>query len=160
MDRFDKKFSKFLPADFKTRLVSDSDFASLISDIVYLTADKALQKSDLKVLPICAHRYADNMPMVSVTLATLSTSIALPKYPEWTLGFEAGDKPRLLDMPILSIQERTKLARLLPQKNPTGRQLHRTLGYQIDKSQDATDKQFQQYAQFHRYYPLFGRVEF
>jgi len=79
---------------------------------------------------------------------------------KWSLAKVEGESPTLLDLPMLSVQERIKLDAYLPQTKPTGKSLQRALGYLIDKSEVKSIEGLCHYAELQRYYPLFGRLEF
>lgn len=163
VDRFEQKFDRYITSDFSSRLMDQESFACLTVDMIRSTIGKFRAPKDQTLRMISAHRYADGAPMVSCAFALIasnSVGAVEREMDNWGLAKGAASSPRLLSLPLLSIQERIKLDSLLPQKSPTGKSLSRSLGYKIDDSDEMSVQGLCHYAEFQRYFPLFGRLEF
>ena len=73
-------------------------------------------------------------------------------------GDQLGE-PTEINISILSIKERMKLDPHLPIRKNVGRRQHNVLGYQIDSSDNLTEKQLSFYNLFHKHYPFFSKVQ-
>lgn len=161
-ERFRRRFEKVLPPDFEQFLEKRHLMAELIVNMVRNCVEALTLSDDLSVFPLFSARYSDNMPMVSVTMlvggtdekAILENSLA-----DWPFIQMKWSAPILVDLPILSIQERLRLERFLPTKARPARHLSRALGYLVDSDDARNQSSLDQYADFQRYYPLFARVD-
>ena len=66
--------------------------------------------------------------------------------------------PTEIKLPNLSTKERLHLQRHLPCDDSGGKVLRRSLGYLIDDDEESTERQLQQYGDFHRYFPYFMKA--
>ena len=163
VEKFSSKFSKYLTAGFEKFLYTPNDYASLIFQIVKSSVASVRMSEGLMPALVAVHRYADGIPMVSCTFLIADCN-TLPSIKEeiaaWPLAQFDDAHPQLLELPMLSVQERLRLDCLLPQNNPTGKSLFRRLGYSIDRDEKKSIEMLCNYAELQRYYPLFGRLEF
>lgn len=162
IELFERKYSTHLPAKFDTYLDTESSFSALLLKMLTLATESVILSETLTPLLLCAHRYADGIPMMSITFGIVEKErltpirVALEKVGQST---STNEEPKIFDIPILSPQERAKIDKILPQKCPTGKSLVKVLGYSVEKNEQTTTERLKNYAQYHRYFPLFARVD-
>ncbi len=159
---FQEEFQEVLPRPSEEPPNRFADFAKLLQDMIQIAAQKALSSVTLlKFVPISSFCYADGAGMFTLSgivclrsqQATIRTA-----FRTWHLANLNWNKPRVIDVPTLSTQERLHLQRRLPRGANAGRILRNSLGYLIDSSVGRTEAKLQQYADFHRYFPYFMKA--
>jgi len=163
LDTFSRKYNRYLSGDYEKDLSDSKAYASRIVKMIRLAVGKAQLANGERAQLICAHRYADGLPMMSCAFSIANEADSKAIFGEmtgWGLSRAGLEEPQLLDLPLLSIQERLRLDAFLPQKSPTGKSLYRALGYKIEEDDELTIEKLRHYAEFQRYFPLFGKLEF
>jgi len=165
LQEFNDEFKGYTPPGIgRDEFDQPMHFVTLILKMIQLTAQNAL--------PVRAHgsifhilnaaTYSDGTQMLSVT------GIVYPYeqrnkiedcFRSWHFFSQTWDTMHKIDVPVLSMKERLKLEKLLPVKNNTGKALLRTLGYNIDKTENSSLERLKQYAAFYKYYPYFVKID-
>ncbi len=159
-DNFRATFDAVLPEGDEAP-VTVEHFSNFVQRMVRIAAERALPATaGWRFQPLCSFRYADGVPMVTVTGLVCSDDevpAVKTKFDGWEFANLNWSPPTWIDLPELSTKERLALAPHLPQVH-SGAALVKTLGYLIDRDQQKSEGKMEQYAMFHRYFPHFVRA--
>jgi len=139
-----------------------ANFPSLVQSIICLAAKKTLPYLSGQTYQVLnSSKYADGVLMLSVTgikCPTSNTSEIKAIYKKWPFSDFDWSDPDHIDVPDLSVKERLSLEKHLPCKAGTGKQLQKSLGYNIDNSLSASHRKLIQYEKFYSYFPMFAKM--
>ena len=160
-EKFDSRYSAFLPTGWNEMLSNDYKFSNLITRMLNRLCEEAALSNSLEARILSAHRYADGQAMMTASIGVIEPEAfnRLGSYPDLSISEDGSIATSLLDLPLLSVKERMKLDPHLPQTTPTGTRLANVLGYLIDANRDQSIEALKQYCKYYRYYPLFGRID-
>lgn len=107
--------------------------------------------------------YRDSAPILTVTGIKVNDDEIKKVHRllrKWKFYCPDWDKqPVEINVPDLSLQERMRLAPLLPLRGKSiGQRLSRELGYSIAKTDILSVASLENYADFSRYFPVFARL--
>ncbi len=157
-DEFDRRFSEYLVKGWEDHLENDSSMSALIARMLENVCGKVALSDNLSARLVSAHRYADGQSMMTASIVIMRDA-GLAKLVAFKPMQQEKIAACLLDMPLLSVKERLKLAESLPQSKPSGKLLSKRLGYLIDRDSVKSERSMEQYSRYHRHYPLFGRID-
>lgn len=156
--KFQKKFETLLPADSKNKFLHD--FAKLVLEMLIISAHRILPESSGKTFfPVSSIKYSDSERGQVLTLTGVVTSPDdnIINYRSNIEGWEFASKDwsdiRLIDLPFLSVKERLVLNPELPKSSVDW--FKKCLQYSLGETEDESNKKFEQYAQYYRFYPQF-----
>ena len=159
--KFKNVFGKYLPQDLEDSDFKNSAFPKLLQSVIQLAAQEALPAASGNIFQVINTAwYSDGTAMLSVTGIVCSLAEANRYrmcFEGWTFSNLDWQKPKKIQLPVLSNKERLLLEKHLPVRKNTGKSLARTLGYLIDRS-ECNIESLQQYAAFYRYYPNYAKV--
>jgi hypothetical protein len=161
-ERFRHQFGLVMPDPGADPPRDVLNFAALLQEMVQVASQKALP-SALPVMfqPLASFQYADAAPMFTLTGIVCRRDEAprtIAAFRDLQFANFTWEKPRRIDVALLSTKERLHLQRLLPCEHTPGKALREALGYLIDENKAETERKLRQYADFHRYYPYFLRA--
>ena len=164
VEKLHRSFNDYLPFDFSASDLSPRKIVRLILSMFQLAAQRALPsraENAFQLIHSCI--YADGPhPMLSMTgmVCKVSDGEKIAKhFGSWRHAATNWQEiPQRVDVPDLSVKERLFLEKHLPSPAGTGKALRRVLGYDIDNSQEASERKLLQYQEFYRFYPLFTKV--
>jgi len=160
-EEFREKFGALMPDRSADPPRAPGGFAYLVQQIVQIASQNALPSAmPLMFLPVSSFYYSDGTAMFTLTgvVCFRTEEIEVRRVFEgWEFANLDWQKPKRIDVPMLSIKERLHLQHRLPRKN-AGRVLRRALGYLIDKDVRSTEFRLSQYAAFHRQFPYFMKA--
>ena len=162
IEEFQKEFRTILPDPAAVPPQVSAELAHLMQRMLQISAQQVLSAATTTLVfqPVSSFYYSDGTGMFTLT------GIVSKRSNQWRIkrafrGWEFANldwqKPRQIDIPILSTKERLLLQPLLPCINAGGATLREKLGYLIDDDIRKTDEALEQYADFHRYSPYFIR---
>ena len=160
---FQKEYNQILPASIQqTDIERFQPFIKLLQEMLKIAAQQALPPSGESVFQLLdSSYYNDQTQMLSVT-GIVCNKNEVSEIQQWfkNLAFInlTWAEPRGIDVPILSIKERSHLEKYLPTTKKTGLFLSRALGYKIDDTNDKHIDKLRQYEEYYQYYPYFARV--
>jgi hypothetical protein len=161
-DSFRRKFGAVMPDSAAAPPLLFRDFVCLLQDMAQVAAQKALPSAlPLMFQPVSSFCYSDGTGMFTLTGVVCrrdAESATRKAFEDLHFRNLAWAKPKVIDVPVLSTQERLHLQKLLPCRSKAGRTLHEALGYLVDEDKARTEAKLQQYADFHRYCPYFMRA--
>lgn len=156
-EKFIKDFDQLLPGDHESYFENQDTFLVLLQKIVQ-SATTPPTGSNYQFQILNASSYKDTARMLTITgikcptAEWKSTKKRFSKWPFFTSNWS--HYPEGIDLPDLSLQERMRLACLLPTQSPSpGKRLKRRLGYSV-----GSEESLNSYAAFCRYFPVFGRL--
>lgn len=161
-ERFENEFGCFMPGDESDDDYIPGEFPKLLQRMLQIAAQKALSAESGAVFqPLHSAYYNDGTLMLSLAgivwdpgeLNSITKHLV-----KWKFRNLDWQPPFHIDVPVLSTKERLLLERHLPLKDNTGKVLARALGYSIGDTGPDNLRRLQQYADFHRYYPYFGKL--
>lgn len=158
---FIQKFGAILP-DQTTKIPrKDKDFASLLQKMLQIAAQKALSSAlEMRFQPISSFYYRDTVGMFTLTGIVCKRGDNGRKikdaYKDWDFANLYWGSPKEISLPVLSTKERLFLQDCLPCTSQ--KVLNRKLGYSVGNNLKDHKKLLKQYAVFHRYFPLFMKV--
>ena len=154
-------FARVLPAGTSRLPTRPLDFASLISRMLRIAAQRGLVGySDRVFQPISSFFYNDSTPMMTLTgVVCPSDCLGLVRnaYENWEFRNLDWNPPTHISVPVLSTKERLALQTVLPCDDSAGILMQMALGYKLGGGgrHDDTQQQLRQYARFHKYYPYY-----
>lgn len=158
---FREKFGALMPDQTADPPRAASGFAYLLQQIVQIASQSALPSAmPLMYLPVSSFYYSDGTGMFTLTGVVCFRSeekIVRDAFARWEFANLSWEKPRKIDVPMLSTKERLHLQHRLPRRN-AGRALRRALGYLIDRDVRSSEFKLAQYAAFHRHFPYFMKA--
>ena len=161
-ERFRRQFGALMPDSAADPPLRFRDFVCLLQDMAQVAAQKALPSAvPLMFQPVSSFYYSDGTGMFTLTgVVCQRDAEAATKEAFQDLHFRnlTWAKPKIINVPVLSTQERLHLQKLLPCRSGAGRTLREALGYLIDEDRESTEAKLKQYADFHLYYPYFMRA--
>ena len=157
-DEFRKKFGGVMPnpsADPPRQLI---DYADLLQNMLRVAALQALPPAATNMIfvPVSSFCYSDGTGMFTLTGVVCQSTKkdeVERAFADWEFVNLTWERPKLIDVPVLSTKERLHLQHLLPSNVATGRALREIMGYLIDDDIPKTEAALDQYAAFHRYSP-------
>lgn len=157
-EEFRNRFERIMPNPSANPPSEPEKYAHLLQKMLRVAAEQALPASGTNLLfvPVSSFYYTDGTGMLTLTgvVCNRSTESEVEgAFADWEFANLTWDKPKLINIPTLSTKERLHLQHLLPSSAATGRELRKTLGYQIDDGICETEAALTQYAAFHRYSP-------
>jgi hypothetical protein len=161
---FRAKFGAVIPADAPQAIPHRLEaLADLVQKMLRVAVEKALPSAMSMVFqPVCSFCYTDGTGMLTLTGIVCDQDKQdeiRAVFRPWRFANLNWEKPRLIDVPVLSTKERLHLEKHLPQNGEdAGKILRIALGYRIDDSVEKTEFTLYQYAQYHRYAPYFVKV--
>ena len=137
-------------------------FAYFLQGMLRVAAVQALPPTatTLRFIPVSSFCYTDGTGMFTLTGIVCEEGRRTEVervFTDWAFVNLAWDRPKLIDVPLLSTKERLHLQHLLPCNSIKGEALRKSLGYLIDDDLEKTEEALEQYAAFHRYSPYFVR---
>ena len=160
-DEFRRKFGALMPDRSANPPRVPEGLAELVQQMLQIASQKALPSaSPLMFLPISSFFYSDGTGIFTLTgVVCLRTEEANLRqiFRPWEFVNLDWNKPRRIDVPMLSTKERLHLQHRLPSKNAGGALRH-ALGYLIDEDAESTELKLAQYAEFHRHFPYFMKA--
>lgn len=161
-DDFRKKFADVMPNPAAAPPAFLEEFSCFLQEMLQVATQQALPGAvRLMFQPISSFYYTDGTGMFTLTGVVCSrTEVDKIKkaFQDWELANLDWAKPRKIDVPVLSTKERLHLQKRLPCKRNSGKTLHKTLGYLINRDIAKTEDQLKNYADFHRYSPYFMKA--
>jgi hypothetical protein len=160
--KFKEDFDQILPANWESYFENEDTYLVMLQKMierVTLPPPGAGYGFHL----INSSVYRDGARMLTVTgIKCLDSEWAATKklFSGWPFFTRSWDhRPNRINVPDLSLQERMRLASVLPTTSKTpGKRLHRRLGYSIANSEKACADDLENYAAFARYFPIFARL--
>ena len=130
--------------------------------MLQVAAQKALPAAlPLMFQPVSSFYYSDGTGMFTLTgVVCRRDAVAKIKEAFTDQHFRNlnWSRPKLINIPFLSTQERLYLQKLLPCPTNAGRTLRLALGCLIADDAGMTEAALKQYADFYRYYPYFMKA--
>ena len=162
LDGFQRRYDEFLSREVLPSDLRLPEHATLVQSMFEIAAQKTLPAAAGTVFQLVhSCRYADGPQMLSLTgivCEGTDRSGLVELFRGWRHANVDWGAPAHIDVPVLSLKERLALERHLPLKTNTGKALQRSIGYTIDQSGASSLRKLQQYAEFHRLYPLYARM--
>lgn len=161
---FEQKYGRYLmsqPSDAWFTL--QHEYTNTICSMLQVQAERSLPANAngniFQLISLCW--YNDQTAMLSATgivcpISELENIKAL--FREWDYVQFKWENPHRIDVPILSIKERLRLEHQLPACESDCKKLAKTLNYLVDENAKRSLEKIQQYAEFHKYYPYFAKV--
>jgi hypothetical protein len=161
-ERFRRQFGAIMPDAAADPPRGYQAFACLLQEMVQVAAQRALPSAvQLTFQPVSSFYYSDGTGMFTLTgIVCRRDAVAETKKAFHDLHFSnlSWEKPKRIDVPVLSTKERLHLQNLLPCRQRAGKTLHQALGYLVDEDRARTEAKLKQYADFHRFYPYFMKA--
>jgi len=162
-EEFRRQFGAVMPDSAADPPLLWWDFVCLLQDMVRVAAQKALPSTlSLMFQPVSSFCYTDGTGMFTLTGLVCQRDLkkkVRKAFHDLQFSNLTWAKPRRINIPVLSTQERLHLQKFLPcRAEDAGRILGEALGYLIDDDKKSTENKLRQYARFHRYYPYFMRA--
>lgn len=161
---FRKTYQEFLPDTAKpTDVDRRLPFIELLQEMLQIASQQALPAAGNSIFQLLnSSHYNDSTHMLSLTGIVCNRN-KMSNIREWFTNWKfinmEWERPRKIEVPILSIKERLHLEKSIPTGDHTGRTLSQVLRYNIDRRRENIDK-LKQYEEFHQYYPYFARILF
>lgn len=159
-DKFREQFGKFMPDPSADPPILLEDYVVLLQDMLQIAAQQVLPATgEMTLQPLASFFYADGATMFTFTGIVCKKSDQKKIrdiFKNWRCANLKWNKPKQINIPILSTKERLHLQKHLPVKQNTGRRLLQVLGYKIDGQ--ASINMMKQYADFYQYYPYFVKA--
>ena len=157
-ESFRTRFEGVMPSPSAPLPTRFEDFALLLQGMVQVATEQALPSTatSLTFVPVSSFCYRDGAGMFTLTgvvCDSTETSLVDEVFADWEFANLTWERPKLIDVPVLSTKERLHLQHLLPSSASTGATLLQSLGYLIDKNASKSEAVLEQYAAFHRYSP-------
>ena len=158
IEEFRKEFENVMQNPSEKPPLKTLDFAWFLQRMIRVAAEQALPPSTISLtfIPVSSFYYRDSTWMFTLTGIVWQNNRkdeVEKAFADWEFANLTWDRPRLIDMPVLSTKERLHLQHLLPSSAATGRKLRQAMGYLIDDDISKTETALEQYAAFHRYSP-------
>jgi hypothetical protein len=153
-------FGDLVPAAANESMMRKAEMPKLIQAIVRNATASVFKAGGGRSFEF-AHScyYDDQTQMLSVT-GVVCDDASVRKWREhiakWEFRSSDWNDPQEINVPSLSVREKMRLESSLPAKD--AKALVRRLGYKIDDTAAKSASQLEQYARFHRFYPVFSRV--
>ena len=161
-EAFLSDFEQILPPDAEDYFADKKKYLLLLQKMIRkVTLPQA--GDTYSFLLVSSATYRDGAPILTVTGIKVN-DVDIKKVHSllrtWKFYCPNWDKqPVEINVPDLSLQERMKLAPLLPlQGKAIGNRLSRQLGYSIAKTDILSVASLENYADFSRYFPVFARL--
>ncbi len=134
----------------------------VVEGMVQVAGERAMRSDPARVFQVLqSHCYNDGTQMLSVTgvvcLETDKEAIVSGLEGQKGVSFNWGN-PQRIDVPELSLKERLHLEECLPVDGGDVGPLQESLNYRIDSSENGSRRKLEQFAQYYRDYPLFGKM--
>lgn len=159
---FSQSYDEYIPHGATLDDMMPDKFPILLLAMFQIACEKTLQSGCGKRFAIISStKYNDQTAMLSLT--GIITDERLDKRITKSIksiphANQSWERPKIIDVPTLSIKEIHKLESILPQNNPTGKSLLKKLGYYIDSNKNKSLEALKLYSYFHRYYPVFIKM--
>ena len=159
---FVEEFRRIMPDPNSEPPLLIPRYTKLIQDMLQIVAQRALSSEcPVTFQPITSFFYSDFSGMLTLTGIVRSRQEEdkfRSEFEGWQFANLDWSEPKVIDVPLLSTKERLFLQEKLPCKEDAGKALFDALGYELEEKKGRTKLQFEQYAEFHRYYPYFIRA--
>lgn len=158
---FREKFGALMPNASADPPRTRFGFAYLVQQMVQIASQSALPSAmPAMYLPLSSFYYSDGTGMFTLTGVVCFRSEVnkvRDAFESWEFANLDWEKPRRIDVPMLSTKERLHLQHCLPRQK-AGKVLRRALGYLIDRDLRSSEFKLAQYATFHRHFPYFMKA--
>ena len=137
---------------------SPANLARLLQEMLQVAAQQVLPPATevRSFVPVSSFYYSDRTWMFTLTGVVCQAAKRgelEQAFADWEFANLTWDRPKRIDVPVLSTKERLHLQHLLPSTTTPGKTLRESLGYLIHDSIEETEAALEQYAAFHRYSP-------
>jgi len=161
-NKFKEDFDQILPADWESYFADENVYLVMLQKMVErVTLPPPGAGYGFHV--VNSSTYRDGARMLTITGIKCNdaewptTKKLFAGWPFFTRSWN--QRPIRINVPDLSLQERMRLASVLPTTSKTpGKHLHRRLGYSIANSDEDCADDLANYAAFARYFPVFARL--
>lgn len=160
-DDFQRIYEDYLPATFNPiNLISPVSFCNIIYEMTKKALLEGLDSTGLFFVPLHIARYRDGQQMVSVTGVICDDLSKFPwdKMTALCPNINKSENINIIDIPTLTLKERLKLERFLPNSQNDGKAIIKKLGYMIANTRDENLRKLEQYEKYYRYYPHFNKI--
>lgn len=164
LKKFMDDFGRCFPNGLGEEAVTTNNFPkTLLRVLEYAAAEVLHDRPDWRFQPLGSAVYADGQTMLTLTglvgkrpkLANVTGHANLVGWDFTRLGW---DDPVVIEVPELTMKERIHVNQLLPKHENNIAFIHRRLGFQVDSSQQESERKLRNYVSFQRHYPHFGKV--
>jgi hypothetical protein len=161
VEDFRVKFESYLPDDFEpSHVYEDQLYPELCVKMIKNALEKRNNLSSTRIWHLGNRIYRDGAKMVTcefyVSSKPYEGSREGYKYLSKCASFGAAIE--VINVPNLSIKERLFLEGVVPANPHRISRLSKRLGYNIDNSAKMHEMAIEQYALYHKHYPMLGRV--
>ncbi|BBQ31075.1 O-methyltransferase [Aeromonas caviae] len=152
----------YFPEDISVDDMTHRRFPSVLLKSIKRAAYKGLSAShELRVVPLSAFVYEDGQKMISATAIILNVNEAenffeSTKFRNWQYYAEDWNALRNISLPSLSVRERLEIERMLP--GADCQQITNTLGYYIGGEKVEADLHMNNFIDYYRSFPWFGKM--
>jgi hypothetical protein len=160
-DRFKSKYEGYLPDGLTPPEVFDDQiYPTLCVSMIEKALGNRSNSASTRIWHISSRVYRDGVQMVTcefyISPRIYSGDNKGLKYLNNCL--KNAPTPELINVPNLSIKERLHLEGITPKHIGNINRLGKKLGYNIDNSQNLHQQAIEQYARFHKHYPMLGKI--
>lgn len=164
LKKFMDDFGRCFPNGLAEEAVTTNNFPkTLLRVLEYAAAEVLHDRPDWRFQPLGSAVYADGQTMLTLTgfvgkrpkLTNVTGHANLVGWDFTRLGW---DDPVVIEVPELTMKERIHVNQLLPRHETNIAFIHRRLGFQVDSSQQESERKLRNYVSFQRHYPHFGKV--
>ncbi len=162
-ERFRDTFREIMPDPSSDLPSSARELAYLLQQMVQIAAEQTLPPvaDTFTFVPVSSFYYSDGTWMFTlagiVCQSTRQEKIR-QAFADWEFSNLTWERPKHIDVPVLSTKERLHLQDLLPSSEEVGKTLRERMGYMIEDNIGKTESALEQYATFHRYSPYVMRA--
>ena len=137
---------------------SPTHLAALLQEMLQIASQQVLPSGNgiRSFVPVSSFYYSDRTWMFTLTGVVCQDDKKgelEQAFADWEFANLTWNRPKRIDVPVLSTKERLHLQHLLPSGATPGKTLRESLGYLIHESVKETEAALEQYAAFHRYSP-------
>lgn len=168
LNNFANKTGRFFPATYASveHVRDDEKLPLLMKKTLNVLIDSIFTGSnELMFQPLTSYCYKDGAPMYTLTGIVLSKNVVRgflekTKFARWDLNNLSWQQaPIRIEVPWLSIKEKTTLDSFLPQTNEDElRQIHDNTNVSLCDEQSDSFEMFREYAKYSKYVSQFMRV--
>jgi len=135
-------------------------FPKILYHTLLTAAFKALEGENRIFLPLTAFRYTDGQQMLTVSGIILDKNEinnfkSITSIEGWEFYIGDKEEPMTIDAPYLSVTEKLHFDQFLPSSS---NELFDQVSFQLDDSLKKSNKSFENYQQYYRFYPNFSKV--
>lgn len=157
---------EFFPVDATEIDVGFKNYPALLVKAMKRAIDNGLRgRGDLRIHPLNSFVYKDGQQMVTLTAIALDNSdedeanfINLSRIRNWP--FYSGDwnKPKDINVPVMSLKERIHIESLLPEASVE--EIHEELGYYIGSNPKGANFDLTNFIEYYKIVPWYSKVLF